>query len=185
MSASRSPAWPAGRAGRSRGHPRSASRPMIANFGYSFRICSFQAFRQAPNGTRPLTGTSSTSPWPVKPAARVAPRSRRHWASAAPRCTGRSRTPSRLGRELAPHGPQKFEEFDGAYFVRSRAPVAMEIGPVLALEDVVGGKVCALASRVEPRDYADVARMLDRYSPADLIGFAGPPRSRPDRTRLR
>jgi hypothetical protein len=47
-----------------------------------------------------------------------------------------------------------------------------EIGPVLAVEDVAGGKVCALASRVEPRDYADTARMLNRYSPAELIGFA-------------
>jgi hypothetical protein len=45
-------------------------------------------------------------------------------------------------------------------------------GPVLALEDVAGGKVCALASRVEARDYADTARMPDRYSPAQLIGFA-------------
>jgi hypothetical protein len=48
----------------------------------------------------------------------------------------------------------------------------MDIGPVLDLEDVVGGKVCALASRVEPRDYADVAAALQRYSPAQLIGFA-------------
>lgn len=59
-----------------------------------------------------------------------------------------------------------------AYFDRSREPVMMEIGPVLAVEDVAGGKVCALASRVEPRDYADTARMLERYRPADLIGFA-------------
>jgi hypothetical protein len=59
-----------------------------------------------------------------------------------------------------------------AYFDRSRAPVLMEVGPVLALEDVAGGKVCALASRVEVRDYADTARMLHRYSPAQLIGFA-------------
>jgi Nucleotidyl transferase AbiEii toxin, Type IV TA system len=71
----------------------------------------------------------------------------------------------------APSGEQTVLQM--AYFDRSRAPVVMEIGPVLALEDVVGGKVCALASRVEPRDYADVARMLDRYSPAELIGFAG------------
>jgi hypothetical protein len=28
------------------------------------------------------------------------------------------------------------------------------------------------ASRVEPRDYADVAAALQRYSPAQLIGFA-------------
>jgi hypothetical protein len=59
-----------------------------------------------------------------------------------------------------------------AYFDRSRVPVDMEVGPVLALEDVAGGKICALASRVEVRDYADTARMLDRYSPAQLISFA-------------
>jgi len=50
--------------------------------------------------------------------------------------------------------------------------VVMDIGPVLDLEDAVGGKVCALASRVEPRDYADVAAALERYSPARLIGLA-------------
>ncbi len=59
-----------------------------------------------------------------------------------------------------------------AYFDRVREPVAMEMGPVLDIEDVAGGKVCALASRVEPRDYADAARMLERYSPAQLIDFA-------------
>jgi hypothetical protein len=59
-----------------------------------------------------------------------------------------------------------------AYFDRNRAPVVMGVGPVLDLEDVAGGKVCALASRVEPRDYADTARMLERYNPAELIGFA-------------
>ena len=48
----------------------------------------------------------------------------------------------------------------------------MDIGPVLDLEDVAGGNVCALASRVEPRDYADVASMLERYSSAQLISFA-------------
>lgn len=59
-----------------------------------------------------------------------------------------------------------------AYFDRAREPVDMEIGPVLDIEDVAGGKACALASRVEPRDYADTARMLERYSPAELISFA-------------
>jgi len=59
-----------------------------------------------------------------------------------------------------------------AYFDRVHEPVAMELGPVLDIEDVVGGKVCALASRVEPRDYADAARLLERYSPAQLIGLA-------------
>jgi hypothetical protein len=50
----------------------------------------------------------------------------------------------------------------------------MDIGPVLDLQDAVGGKVCALASRVEPRDYADVAAAPGRYSPAQLISFARP-----------
>ncbi len=59
-----------------------------------------------------------------------------------------------------------------AYFDRVCEPVAMEIGPVLDIEDVAGGKVCALASRVEPRDYADTARMLERYGPAQLIDLA-------------
>jgi hypothetical protein len=57
-----------------------------------------------------------------------------------------------------------------AYFDRGCQPVVMmDIGPVLDLEDAVGGKVCALASRVEPRDYADVSAALGRYSPAASV----------------
>jgi hypothetical protein len=48
----------------------------------------------------------------------------------------------------------------------------MDVGPVLDLEDVVGGKVCALASRVEPRDYVDTAAAMGRYSMEQMIGFA-------------
>ena len=59
-----------------------------------------------------------------------------------------------------------------AYFNRARRPVIMEFGPVLDLEDVVGGKVCALASRVEPRDYVDTAAALERYTVEQIIGFA-------------
>jgi hypothetical protein len=70
----------------------------------------------------------------------------------------------------APAGEQMLLQL--AYFDRGRDPVVMDLGPVLDLEDVVGGKVCALASRVEPRDYADAAAALERYSPAELIGFA-------------
>jgi hypothetical protein len=70
----------------------------------------------------------------------------------------------------APDGQQLTVQL--AYFDRSHDAVAMEIGPVLDLEDVAGGKVCALASRVEPRDYADTARILERYSAATLITFA-------------
>jgi hypothetical protein len=70
----------------------------------------------------------------------------------------------------APGGEQMMLQL--AYFDRSRRPVIMEVGPVLDLEDVVGGKVCALASRVEPRDYVDTAAALERYTREQIIGFA-------------
>ncbi len=44
-----------------------------------------------------------------------------------------------------------------AYFGRDRRPVTMDLGPVLDLEDVVGWKVVALASRAEPRDFVDTS----------------------------
>jgi hypothetical protein len=59
-----------------------------------------------------------------------------------------------------------------AYFDRSRGPVTMDIGPVLDLEDVIGGKVCALASRSYERDYVDTGAALARYSIEQVIGFA-------------
>lgn len=70
----------------------------------------------------------------------------------------------------APGGEQMLLQM--AYFERARQPVIMDFGPVLDLEDVVGGKVCALASRVEPRDYVDTAAAMSRYSVAQMIGFA-------------
>ena len=63
-------------------------------------------------------------------------------------------------------------DLEMVYFDRSREPVLMEVGPVLHLEDAAGNKVCALAGRVEPRDYVDTAALLGRWSPAKLIGFA-------------
>jgi hypothetical protein len=70
----------------------------------------------------------------------------------------------------APGGEQMMLQL--AYFDRARKPVQMALGPVLDLEDVVGGKVCALASRAEPRDYLDTAAALDHYSIDQMIGFA-------------
>jgi hypothetical protein len=70
----------------------------------------------------------------------------------------------------APGGEQMMLQM--AYFDRARRPVTMDVGPVLDLEDVVGGKVCALASRVEPRDYVDTAAAMGRYSAGQMIGFA-------------
>jgi hypothetical protein len=70
----------------------------------------------------------------------------------------------------APGGRQMMLQM--AYFDRDRRPVIMDVGPVLDLDDVVGSKVCALASRVEPRDYVDTAAALDRYTVDQLISFA-------------
>lgn len=70
----------------------------------------------------------------------------------------------------APGGEQMMLQM--AYFDRARRPVTMDVGPVLDLEDVIGGKVCALASRVEPRDYVDTAAALRHYSPDQMIAFA-------------
>jgi Nucleotidyl transferase AbiEii toxin, Type IV TA system len=70
----------------------------------------------------------------------------------------------------APGGRQMMLQM--AYFDRSNQPVIMEFGPVLDLEDVIGGKVSALATRAVPRDYLDTAAALERYTVAELIGFA-------------
>jgi len=71
----------------------------------------------------------------------------------------------------APDGQQMTLQM--SYFDRARRPIQMDVGPVLALEDAIGGKVCALASRAEPRDYIDTAASLRRgYTPEQLIGFA-------------
>ena len=70
----------------------------------------------------------------------------------------------------APGGRQTMLQM--AYFDRTRGPVTMDVGPVLDLEDLAGSKVCALASRVEPRDYVDTAAALQRYTPDQLISFA-------------
>ena len=70
----------------------------------------------------------------------------------------------------APAGEQMMLQM--AYFDRSRGPVIMDVGPVLDLEDVIGGKVCALASRAYDRDYVDTAAALARFSVDQVIGFA-------------
>ncbi len=59
-----------------------------------------------------------------------------------------------------------------AYFDRNRGPVTMDVGPVLDLEDLAAWKTVALASRAEPRDYADIAACLDRYTVDQLISLA-------------
>ncbi|MDI1463633.1 nucleotidyl transferase AbiEii/AbiGii toxin family protein [Catellatospora sp. KI3] len=58
-----------------------------------------------------------------------------------------------------------------ARFDRERGPVVMDIGPVLHLDDVLGGKVAALAARAEPRDFVDVAGAQRRYDRAQLMAL--------------
>lgn len=57
-------------------------------------------------------------------------------------------------------------------FDRSRPAVMMDIGPVLHPDDLVGSKVAAMATRAEPRDYADVAAALGSYSREELVALA-------------
>lgn len=70
----------------------------------------------------------------------------------------------------APDGRQTMLQM--SYFTREHEPVRMTVGPVLDLEDLIGQKVCALASRIEPRDYIDTAAALQRYTAAQLIELA-------------
>jgi hypothetical protein len=71
----------------------------------------------------------------------------------------------------APGGAQLLLQM--AYFDRGRQPVLMEFGPVLDLDDVIGSKVAALATRAAERDYIDVAAALARgYTIARLTALA-------------
>nr|WP_255607723.1 nucleotidyl transferase AbiEii/AbiGii toxin family protein [Micromonospora sp. PLK6-60] len=54
-------------------------------------------------------------------------------------------------------------------FARTTSPVVLDIGPVLHLDDVIGTKVAAMITRAQPRDYVDVAAVLDRYNRGDLL----------------
>ena len=57
---------------------------------------------------------------------------------------------------------------------RAHDPVWMEIGPVLAIEDAVANKVCALYGRAEPRDYLDVdaIRQTGMFTDTGLLAIA-------------
>ncbi len=60
-----------------------------------------------------------------------------------------------------------------SYFERQRDPLNTDIGPLLALDDVVAGKIAALASRAAERDYIDTAAAIDcGYSVSKLITLA-------------
>ena len=55
---------------------------------------------------------------------------------------------------------------------RHRAPVVMDFGPVMHLDDLVATKVAALVNRREVRDYIDVAAALERYPLSRVLELA-------------
>jgi len=57
-------------------------------------------------------------------------------------------------------------------FHRNHPAVMMDIGPVLHLDDLLGTKVSAMATRAEPRDYMDVAAALRTYDRRYLLELA-------------
>jgi hypothetical protein len=62
-----------------------------------------------------------------------------------------------------------------AYFDRTVTPVTTSpsgIGPVLAVEDVIGGKAAALAVRSYERDYIDIAEILRTRTVDEVIALA-------------
>ena len=75
---------------------------------------------------------------------------------------------------------QEFTVADGARALRltlcrldrHRAPVVMDVGPVMHLDDLVATKVAALVNRREVRDYIDVAAALDRYDLDRMLELA-------------
>jgi hypothetical protein len=88
-----------------------------------------------------------------------------------------------VGDELFPGMDTDLREYhvaDGARALRltltrldrSRAPVVMDVGPVMHLDDLVASKVSALVNRREVRDYIDVAAALRRYPLARVLELA-------------
>lgn len=77
-----------------------------------------------------------------------------------------------------------FEEFavhEGGHQVRvslarlprAHAPVLLDVGPVMDLDDLLSSKVCALATRAQVRDYVDVAAALGHgYQREQLLALA-------------
>jgi hypothetical protein len=77
-----------------------------------------------------------------------------------------------VGRDRSRRGA---DDAELAYFDRGRDPVVMDVGPVLDLEDVVGGKACALAPLTELstrgcRFRGDQSRSVARFLARDIRG---------------
>ncbi|MBW6439037.1 nucleotidyl transferase AbiEii/AbiGii toxin family protein [Actinoplanes hulinensis] len=55
---------------------------------------------------------------------------------------------------------------------RTREPVLLDIGRVMAVDDLIAWKVAALVNRAEVRDFVDVAAFLADHSPGTLLDLA-------------
>lgn len=66
-------------------------------------------------------------------------------------------------QEFLVAGPDRALRLTLCRLDRHRAPVVMDLGPVMHLDDLVATKVAALVNRREVRDYIDVAAALERY----------------------
>ncbi|GAA1593225.1 nucleotidyl transferase AbiEii/AbiGii toxin family protein [Actinoplanes couchii] len=55
---------------------------------------------------------------------------------------------------------------------RAHPPVVLDIGPVMAVDDLIAWKVAALVSRAEVRDFIDVAVFLGDRGPQELLAAA-------------
>ncbi len=73
-----------------------------------------------------------------------------------------------------PATPERPYKVELAANWRARPPVTMDIGPVLHVDDVVTGKMSALFTRAEPRDFLDVdaAVTTGRYTREQLLELA-------------
>jgi predicted nucleotidyltransferase component of viral defense system len=85
----------------------------------------------------------------------------------------RRRTPDLVQMEITDTQDQSCM-VDLGVFWRARAPVLLEVGPVLHPDDAVAGKVDALFNRWAPRDFLDVAAILasGRYTREQLMSIA-------------
>jgi hypothetical protein len=85
------------------------------------------------------------------------------------------RPPERHGGQFAQMTVSRGDESVGLDLAgdwRQHAPVTLEVGPVLHLEDAVGSKVTAMVGRGLPRDFIDVAAALGHYRREDLMRMA-------------
>ncbi|GAA1022022.1 hypothetical protein Aple_084050 [Acrocarpospora pleiomorpha] len=75
---------------------------------------------------------------------------------------------------VSDHATDRASKVELAADLRSHPPVTMDIGPVIHLDDVAGGKVEALFTRAEVRDFIDINAFLSsgRFTRERLLQLA-------------